>query len=335
MTRLEREASTAARVGGAMLAAGGLIPIALTMALPTFANGRQLPTLLLGTVAVLAGVFCLAYPRRVPRWGLHLLPPFGTGLVGLATWLNATAADGSELLYIWPVLYAAYFLSLRAGLANVALIAVLYPPIAVHLMGSGGVSPSVYLVGTSVVTVLIVSSLRRQLGRVLAASEHEARTDRLTGLANRRAWDEDLGRELTRQRRHGWALSVVMIDLDHFKRLNDTHGHAAGDVALAGVAAVLRAGVRQADVLARLGGEEFGLILPGCAAAEAVTIAEALRRRVEEAARDWPTPVTVSVGVAGLPEHATTGDDLVRAADAALYAAKRSGRNRVAAGGAR
>jgi diguanylate cyclase (GGDEF)-like protein len=316
-----------------MLFAGGLLPIGLAMTVMTFANGRLIPTLVLGTTAVVVGAFCFALPRYVPGPVLQLLAPFGTVLIGAAAILNASAADGSELLYIWPVLFASYFLSLGAGLANVALIAAIYPPIAITLMGSRGITPSVYLVGTSVVTVLIVANLRRQLEVALRASEHDARTDRLTGLTNRRGWDEDLARESTRQRAQGWPMSLLVIDLDHFKKLNDTLGHAAGDAALTRVADVLRSTARTTDVLARLGGEEFGVILPGCPTGEAARIAEELRCGVEAASQQWEAAVTISIGVACLPDHAATGDGLVRIADEALYAAKRSGRNRVAVSG--
>ncbi len=333
VSRAEREAHTAARVGGAMLFAGGVLPIGLALTVPTFANGRLLPTFVLGSIAVAVGAFCFAAPQRVPRAVMLLMAPFGTLLIAFASILNKSAVDGSELLYIWPVLFASYFLSLRAGLVNVAIIAAVYPPIAISLLGGPGVTPSAYLVGTSVVTVLIVANLRRQLTSVLKASELEARTDRLTGLTNRRGWDEDLARESARQRAQGWPLSVLVIDLDHFKKLNDSRGHAAGDTALAQVASVLRASARKTDMVARLGGEEFGVILPGCPTGEAARIAEELRRCVEQEAQQWEAAVTVSVGVASVPEHSVAGEGLVRAADEALYAAKRAGRNRVAVSG--
>ncbi|GAA0800599.1 hypothetical protein Sya03_09400 [Spirilliplanes yamanashiensis] len=314
-----------------MLFAGGAFPIVLSLAVPVTTNGVILPSIFLGALAMAVGGWCFVRPQRVPRRVLALLPPFGTALIGMAAWLDGTAGDGSEMLYVWPVLLAAYFLSMRAGLMNVAIVAVGYPPLAISILGPVGITSSVYLIGTLLVTVMIVSSLRRQLARVLDASEHEARTDRLTGLTNRRGWDEDLHRVLARQQAHGQPVSVVMIDLDHFKRLNDTHGHAAGDAALAGVAQVLQSGVRPGDVLARLGGEEIGLLLPGRGAEEAASEADVLRRRIEQESSAWPAPVTVSIGVAGAREDVATGEALMEAADSALYAAKRTGRNRVAA----
>src|SRR5436305_5364657 len=103
-------------------------------------------------------------------------------------------------------------------------------------MGRLGITPTVYLVGTSVVTLLIVGKLRGQIAKVITETAREARTDKLTSLSNRRSWEEGLAREVARQARRRTPLCVLVIDLDHFKALNDTFGHAAGDLALAGVA---------------------------------------------------------------------------------------------------
>jgi diguanylate cyclase (GGDEF)-like protein len=326
------EAATAARIGGAMLVAGGGLSVVLSFTVPGYANGQPAAVLGVSSAAMAIGGLCLWRPHRTPHWALPLLAPLGTLLISLAAWLTRSPADGSELLYMWPALYTAYFFRVRVAFANVALIGLVYTPIAIGVLGySRGLTPSAYLLGTSVVTLLIVASLRRQLNSLLAASVREARTDRLTGLANRRGWDEDIAREITYHRREGGRLSLLMIDLDHFKQLNDAHGHAAGDVALAGVARELRDGARQSDVLARLGGEEFGLLLPGCGTAEATLVAEELRRAIEMASQSWATPVTVSIGVATMPEHATSAEGLAHTADLALYAAKRAGRNRVMA----
>jgi diguanylate cyclase (GGDEF)-like protein len=120
-----------------------------------------------------------------------------------------------------------------------------------------------------------------------------------------------------------------VIDLDHFKHLNDTHGHAAGDVALVGVAAILRGQARQSDVLARVGGEEFSLLLPDCTLADGRLRADEIRRAIEATSAGWLTPVTVSIGVASVPDHVSTGEELMEAGDVALYEAKRAGRNTV------
>jgi diguanylate cyclase (GGDEF)-like protein len=162
--------------------------------------------------------------------------------------------------------------------------------------------------------------------------------DPLTGMYNRRYMEETLARELLRAQRTQAALSVVVIDLDHFKKVNDTHGHAAGDAVLKGTGQCLQGAVRASDIACRLGGEEFILILPECPRDDAVQKAEELCARVRGLHfRDAASPVrvTASFGVAAFPADGTTAAAVVEAADAALYQAKRSGRNRVVAAGQR
>jgi diguanylate cyclase (GGDEF)-like protein len=320
---------TAARVGGLLLLTGGSLAIILMWIGPGFVHGKIGTTLGVASVAIVVGLFCVIWPTRVPGWVLPLIGPLGTVLIALSSILTGTATDGSELLYMWTVLFSAYFVAWRYALINVGLIAVVYPPIAISVLGRPGITPSVYLVGTSVVTLVIVGHLRRRLTDVITATAREARTDTLTGLANRRSWEEGMARELGRQHRTGNPLCVLVVDLDLFKNLNDTYGHATGDVALVGVATLLRGLARQSDVLARVGGEEFALLLPDCSADDALLRAEEIRIAVEQTASNWATPVTVSIGAATLPAHARTGEELMQAADVALYEAKRAGRNRV------
>jgi diguanylate cyclase (GGDEF)-like protein len=153
-----------------------------------------------------------------------------------------------------------------------------------------------------------------------------AATDGLTGVANRRTFEAALQVELTRASRAGSAVSLVLIDIDHFKELNDTHGHQVGDEVLRGVAKLLREQSRAFDTPARYGGEEFAVIMPGCDIGDAERGAERLRRAI--AAMETVTPVTVSTGVATFPVHAADADSLVQMADGALYASKGGGRNR-------
>lgn len=168
-------------------------------------------------------------------------------------------------------------------------------------------------------------------------AEHQAATDALTGLANRRQFEERLLAEVDRTRRFPAPLGLMMLDVDHFKNVNDRHGHQAGDDVLRAVAGTLAACARDVDVAARYGGEEMAVLLPGADVAGAMAAAERLRKAVEvldtgilDAAGE-PVRVTVSVGVAALGEGPTDGDDLVAQADAALYRAKRAGRNRTEA----
>lgn len=157
-------------------------------------------------------------------------------------------------------------------------------------------------------------------------------TDPLTGTNNRRRFLDLLGEEVERSSRYGRPLSILMIDLDHFKDVNDTRGHAAGDEALRSVTgAVARSGLRAVDFLGRLGGEEFAVALPETRCSEAMVVAERIRRVVEDTvipSDEIGFRVTVSIGVT---EHdpGEPQDLLLRRADEALYEAKRSGRNRV------
>jgi len=160
--------------------------------------------------------------------------------------------------------------------------------------------------------------------------------DPLTGLFNRRNMDETLVREIDRAKRKSLPVSVVMIDLDHFKRLNDTHGHAAGDAVLRRFAERLRASVRREDVVCRYGGEEFVVILPEVPHEKARERAEQWRAQVEEMTVEIGDQtlrsLSASLGVASFPAHGAAAADLLKAADAALYRAKAEGRNRVVVG---
>lgn len=161
-------------------------------------------------------------------------------------------------------------------------------------------------------------------------------TDALTGLANRRYLMTRLQEEVQRADRHGTALAVVMVDLDHFKRVNDTHGHAAGDLVLQNVAALMMGSVRATDLAARFGGEELTLVLPHTGTAGALQMAEILRQKIAEqvhALEGATLQQTVSMGLAAWEGEGTapTAESLLKRADDALYRAKQGGRNRVEA----
>jgi diguanylate cyclase (GGDEF)-like protein len=173
--------------------------------------------------------------------------------------------------------------------------------------------------------------LAREISRRAAAEEkleELATTDALTGLRNRRKFDDDIDTEWRRAIRQKSPLALLMIDADHFKAFNDTHGHQAGDQVLVGIAICISDSVRRAgDCAARYGGEEFALLLPGCGPTDAFQIAETIRQKVMHWS-DGPAANTVSIGVASLtPTVFMQSAMLVEAADKALYAAKANGRN--------
>ncbi|WP_182113187.1 MULTISPECIES: diguanylate cyclase [unclassified Actinotalea] len=171
-----------------------------------------------------------------------------------------------------------------------------------------------------------------ELERLRRELADQALRDGLTGVHNRRSFEQQLADALTQARADGTPLSLLLVDLDHFKRINDTHGHATGDRVLVEVARALEASTLPGETLARLGGEEFVVLLPGLGGDEAVRRAEAVRARcaaVHVEVRGGVASVTISVGVAELPADGTA-DTILRDADRAMYAAKAAGRDRVA-----
>jgi diguanylate cyclase (GGDEF)-like protein len=176
-------------------------------------------------------------------------------------------------------------------------------------------------IGLAIANLRLRDSLRTQAVR-----------DGLTGLYNRRYFEEAADRELARAKRHQRELSMMVLDVDHFKRFNDSHGHDAGDFLLREVGQLLRSSVRQSDTACRHGGEEFVLILPESSPAEALRRANQIRESFHRLGLSHMGnslgPVTVSIGIAAYPDHGDQRDAILRSADAALYTAKREGRDR-------
>jgi diguanylate cyclase (GGDEF)-like protein len=180
-----------------------------------------------------------------------------------------------------------------------------------------------------VVAMQAAQSIAR--ARLFDETERLATTDGLTGLVNHRTFQVRLDDQLAQARRYGKKLALILCDIDHFKAVNDTHGHPAGDLVLKAVARTLQREARATDVVARYGGEEFAVVMPETDGAGAVVIAERIRERVKALAVDTgrgPLRVTLSLGIAAVPDDAEGKADLVARADACLYRAKRTGRDR-------
>ena len=194
----------------------------------------------------------------------------------------------------------------------------------------------------SAVFILLVTTISLQTAvdvRKISILEHENITDPLTGIYNRRYLDRRLKEEVKRTHRYGFPLSVLLLDIDHFKLLNDKYGHQFGDMVLNTVSQTVAQSARITDVVARYGGEEILVIATNTPVPDAVHLAERLRNKVEaidlstdddDSAGEYST-VTVSIGIAGMSEETSDEESLIEKADKALYQAKKEGRNRVVA----
>jgi diguanylate cyclase (GGDEF)-like protein len=183
--------------------------------------------------------------------------------------------------------------------------------------------------------VLMVKTVSDQLAvaishaRLFRHVQTQAMTDALTGLYNHRYFQERLDRETKLADRNNGKVSLILLDLDHLKRINDTHGHRAGDAALCHAASVMLSSMREVDICARYGGEEFVIILPQCGREDAINVAERLREAIASKPVHKIGQVTASIGVATYPTATKTKEELIEMADRAMYLAKAAGRNRV------
>lgn len=317
-----------ARLGGLLVCAGAAMSLVLSLTNPAYSNGKPMLTIVPSLIALLFGVACVVGGVRTPRWALELVPGIAGALIIISMWATNTPLDGSQLLFVWCTFFAGYFLRTVPAVVTTVAIAIGYTVMLVDLRGlDEGLPSALYLSTTLAVACFLVLTLRRRAQAALAEARTEARTDPLTGLLNRRGLDEMLTREVERAEREGRPLSAWVIDLDHFKSLNDALGHAVGDIALVAVAEVLRGELRGVDGVARTGGEEFCVVLPQRTTADAFLRAEAVREAVAAELAVRGLPVTLSIGIATWQAGDLDGNVMVAAADEALYAAKAAGRN--------
>jgi diguanylate cyclase (GGDEF)-like protein len=273
--------------------------------------------------------------ERLPEWPLHVIIGFGILIVARSAYYTHDQAGFFILFCVWIGLYAVFFFPRRVALAYLFVIAVTYAWLLIELDSPAALARWFAGIGTIFLGAFLIDSLVERVRRIARdnaaiAAEREqlmatlaevARTDDLTGLANRRAWDEALEREIKRAARDDSPLCIAIIDLDHFKEFNDRNGHLAGDRMLKQISAAWAGELRASDFLARYGGEEFALALPGCSLDDATVLVERLRAAT-------PQGETCSAGIV-LWDGSETGEDLVGRADAALYVAKAKGRDRI------
>jgi diguanylate cyclase (GGDEF)-like protein len=282
-------------------------------------------------VLALVGMVCWRAPGRMPRIFWLLVPFLSVVAITGLNVLTRDASTGAQIFFLWPVLYATNCLGRRAIVLTVVAIAAGEGlGVFTVLEWTAALSDWSSLVLAMALTAFIVSSLRIRNDRLLGALETQAFADSLTGLANRRLFDGELARAIAWAHRAGQPVALLTIDVDHFKEINDTWGHAVGDKALQLVATAL-CGVAdgEGDVVARLGGDEFAVLLRAdrMAARRAADEVRVATESIDGLPGGAPR---ISIGVALVPDHAGTAEELVGASDAALYEAKSGGRGRTA-----
>lgn len=325
--RRERDLAT---IGLAFLYAAGATLGLAVLALPhpgtvEVAGIAVVATASLATASLMLAMRPLSWPL------LHTGVAFGVALITAAVALSGVLHGAYAFYYLWAAIFAAYFFSRRAVAAHLSLIAVAYGTVILFEGGADEWGTGWMLaVGSLTVVAVLVRLLKERVDRLLTQLSEVADTDVLTGLLNRRGFNRCLHEELQRAGRSGQPLALVIADLDRFKAVNDAFGHPGGDEALRRVSALLEATKRESDTVARIGGEEFGLVLPYTDRAGARTMAERVRAAIHSEFADQRVALTSSFGVAVFPDDGDTQDLLLRAADAALYAAKELGRDRIA-----
>jgi diguanylate cyclase (GGDEF)-like protein len=318
-----------ARIAGALYLAGAAL-VLLSMILPHPPETNEGAIIVLAGLAALGGAGLLLGAGLARLWSIHAAIAAGSALISLSIYFTGEATGVYSTMFVWVVLLSTFFFPGRGAAAQLAFLLLAYG-ITLGFVDPGPFSAFTrwFLTATALsiacattswlVDGLRESALNEEKQRVDA--ETLARTDELTNLPNRRWLRHELVREMSRADRQGFALWTAVIDLDRFKTFNDRLGHAAGDALLRAAADQWGSALRAGDFLARIGGEEFVVLLADCSADEATRVIERLRAAT-------PLDQTCSVGMArwSAPE---TPETLVERADQALYRAKAAGRDRV------
>jgi diguanylate cyclase (GGDEF)-like protein len=322
------------RTAGGVFCAGGMLSLIGDL-LPHSPHANVTAFWIIGTVTLLLGFACLRWSKLLPEWTYGLLMLCASALISLAVYFDGERFGGKpvldEVLYMWIALYCGYFFTRRHIVFQTAAIAVLYALALVEIHpGPSGVTRWTILVMMVSVIATAVHLLKRQSDGLVAELNHTASTDSVTGLLNRRGFDQQLELEMLRCSRLGSTAALLLCDLDRLKLVNDTFGHPAGDAALAAVAGILLQGKRQIDAAARIGGDEFALLLPGCSAHDAAQLAARLSAAISRQRDPGSGMLSASFGVAECPRDATTTAELLAKADSSLYLAKRARPSHVA-----
>ncbi len=316
-----------ARILAALFAAGAALAL-LTVALPHPRRASEAGLLVVIAIASFVAAVLYARSSNVAEGALPPVLALGSALITSVAYFSAQTPSPLIFFYLWVFLYSAYFFTVRQLAWQVAVVGTAYLVLLLARTPAGGIAPW-WLVGmgTLVVAAGVIRGMRNRVAVLIASLYEASRTDPLTRLTNRRGHRETLDLELERARRGEAPLALLIGDLDHFTEVNDRCGHHVGDAVLRRAAAVLAEHKRTFDAIARVGGEEFALVLPNTTAHEAFVLAERLRARLREEFEGDPVPLTISFGVAAFPQHGGTAGALLRTADEAMYAAKGSGRD--------
>src|SRR3954469_2368904 len=330
-TPAKDRAYLSARIGASMFFAGALFS-ALSTVMSHGPHGNVHGLRLLAIGELIAGFLILAMPRRWGRFIPVIVVYGAVAVVSVSVMCNGEqhgdAPTMTEFFYTWPAVYVGYFFQRWMTPVFIVVVGASYAA-TLAIMGLSGNVQIRWLLVTVVVAGLTIAAqaIRTQVDGLVHRLQETARTDTLTAMPNRRAFDERLVLEIERAARTGEPLSLLMGDIDHFKALNDRFGHAAGDAALASIGRVLMSECRAIDTPARIGGEEFAVLLPSTDAAAALATANRLRSAIGRIADGDDRPLTISFGVAQHPADGGTPSALMRAADNALYGAKAAGRD--------
>ena len=312
------------RLSGALLFGAGAVTLAAVLTAPDPDPSDHRSLLICAAVFALAAAI-LAVWRRAPDVVLHLICPLGTAATTVAMAL-AEPVGLTPIFYLLPLLVAGYFLP-RGEIAANYVFALAACATALARWVDPGLREAMFMAVAAIVGVVtvVVLSLREQVRRLVTRLDKLATHDSLTGALNRGAFEQRLEAELARTERTGASCGLVVLDVDHFNRINDSQGHAAGDRALQALSAAVAAAKRRSDIFGRVGGEEFAVALPDTGIAAAAAFAEKLHGRL----RDAMDEITVSLGVTDERIAGRSVRDMLHSADLALYAAKREGRDRV------
>lgn len=344
----------ASRTLGTLIIAGALAVTILEITAGVLGTRAVSPVVVACTATLLTcGIIVLLAPENLPRHLVTVLTPLSIPLIVAINLATEDAGGGAQVAFVLPVVYAGAFRSARlTAWTTVLAVAGVLTTTFTQLSLNQAVMDSVLVTIAIAALATILQTGRRRQDELVAALERLASVDPLTGLATRRVLDERAAeitsgedeQEPARTARaprtstgptppgtaHG--VGLLVLDVDHFKTVNDEHGHPAGDRVLSAVGAAVQAEVRAGDTVARLGGDEFAVLFPQIDRADLEARANAVRAAVAQVvALRGPVPITVTVscGAAHGPAHSTGPERLYRVADAALYEAKRSGRDRV------